>query len=113
MSWGAKSEGFGYWLGTVSGLVIMAVGIAYAGEFLKQLINGELTKGVWASVKGAATKGWVRVFVASVLAISGVCIILSARRSSLLDEWICYFLGVVLAAGGVTFFWTQSKFHRD
>src|ERR1700733_7479978 len=33
MWWSSKLDGFPYWLGTLSGLVIMAVGMGYAREF--------------------------------------------------------------------------------
>lgn len=111
MWWSSKSEGFSYWLGTVSGLVIMAVGLAYVGEFIKQLIRGDLTKGAWAVIRRSAMKEWAKVFIASASMISGVCLVATARRNSFLDEWLCYCVGIVLMAGGITYFWMQSKFY--
>ena len=112
MWWSSKSDGFSYWFGTISGLVIMAVGMAYAVEFGKQLINGELTKGVGAAIKEIAMKEWMKVFIAFVSIISGVCLVATARRNLMLDEWMCYCIGIVLMAGGVNYFWIQSRFHK-
>jgi hypothetical protein len=112
MWWISKSGGFSYWVGTISGLIIMAVGMAYAAEFVKKLISGDLTRGAWDAIKVSATKEWMKVFVAFVSMISGLCLMLTARRNSLLNEWLCCCVGIVLMAGGITYFWTQSKFRK-
>jgi hypothetical protein len=44
MWWSSKSNGFVYWFGTISGLVILSVGMGYGGAFLKLLISGALPK---------------------------------------------------------------------
>ena len=59
--WVLKSNGFAYWFGTISGLVIMSFGMAYAVEFIKLLISGDLTKATSVLMKGFEMKEWMRV----------------------------------------------------
>jgi len=57
-------------------------------------------------------KEWMKAFIAFTSIIGGVCVIATERRDFLLDEWMCYSIGTLLIAGGVTYFWTQTKLYN-
>jgi hypothetical protein len=108
-----KSSGFVYWFGTISGLVIMSVGMAYAVEFIKLLISGDLTKATVVLMKGFEMKEWMRVFLAFLSIGAGICFALRAEELTYyIAEWMSYCIGIVLIAGGITYFWTRSKFYK-
>lgn len=111
MSWSSKSSGFAYWLGTISGLVVFCIGLAYVVEFLKLLISGDLPKATTVLIKGFGMKEWMRVFLAFLSIGAGVLVFLAANQYYA-PEWVFYFISLLLIAGGITFFWTRSRFYR-
>jgi hypothetical protein len=111
--WVSKSNGFVYWFGTVSGLVIMSIGMAYAVGFIKLLITGDLPKATVVLMKGFEMKEWMRVFLAFLSIGAGICFVLRAEELTYyLAEWMPYCIGIILIAGGITYFWTRSKLYR-
>ncbi|HEY1806885.1 MAG TPA: hypothetical protein VGG45_20615 [Terracidiphilus sp.] len=109
----SNSVGIRFWLGSAVFLVIMAVGFAYATEFIKLLIGGGLFKQTVSVVKEAAMKEWMKVFSAFLSVGAGVGVILTEDQLDYYaPEWVIYCIGVVLIAGGTTFFWTRSKFYK-
>src|ERR1017187_3656942 len=111
-TWDSKTEGFAYWFIHISGLVVFCVGLALAVEFIKLLIGGALTKATVALVKGLEIKEWMRVFLAFLSIGAGICFALRAEELTYyLPEWMPYCIGIVLIAGGITYFWTRSKFY--
>jgi hypothetical protein len=106
-----KSSGFAYWLGTISGLVIMSIGMAYGVEFIKLLISGDLTKATMTLMRRFEMKEWMRVFLAFLSIGAGICIVMRAEELTYyFPEWMPYCIGIVLIAGGITYFWSRSKF---
>ncbi len=58
-------------------------------------------------------KEWKRVFLAFLSIGVGISVILTANQLDYYaPEWMCYFVGLILIAGGITFFWTRSKFYK-
>jgi len=113
MSWSSKSNGFAYWLGTISGLVIFCIGLAFVVEFLKLLISGDLPKATAVLIKGLGMKEWMRVFLAFLSIGAGMLIFLTANQLDYYaPEWVFYFISLLLIAGGITFFWTRSRFYK-
>jgi hypothetical protein len=113
MWWSSKSSGFSYWSGTISGLVILSVGMGYGGAFIKLLISGDLPKATVVELKDFEMKEWMKVFFAFLSIGGGVCFILTAGDIAFyLPIWVPYFIGIVLIAAGVTYFWTRSKLYR-
>jgi hypothetical protein len=111
--WVTKSSGFAFWLGTISGLIIVCVSMAYAVDFIKLLIGGNLAKETAVLLKRFEMKEWMRVFLAFLSIGTGICFVLRAEDISYyLPEWIPYCIGIVLITGGITYFWTQSKFYK-
>jgi general stress protein CsbA len=57
--------------------------------------------------------GWMKAFFAFASVIAGsVLIAVNAWKPYYLSEWIGAIAGVVFLAGGVTYFWTRSKFYK-
>ena len=121
-TWDSKTEDFAYWFIHISGLVVFCVGLALAVEFIKLLIGGDLTKATVALMKGFAMKEWMKVFLAFVSTLGGVTLCIvgfidSRTRFGQFDlndyDVMGIIFGIVLMAGGITFFWTQSKFYKD
>ncbi|SRR6266567_3340426 len=109
----SKSNGFVYWFGTVSSLVLMSFGMAYAVGFIKLLISGDLPKATAVLMRGFEMKEWMRVFLAFLSIGVGICFVLRAQELTYyLPEWMPYCIGVVLIAGGITYFWTRSKIYK-
>jgi ABC-type uncharacterized transport system permease subunit len=54
----------------------------------------------------------MKVFLAIASIIAGVIFALTAKRNHDLGEGMAYGVGVVLIAGGSTYFWLQSSFHK-
>jgi uncharacterized membrane protein len=56
----------------------------------------------------------VKSFLAFASVITGVLLIVFMFKGEFyyVDNWICGILGVALLAGGVTYFWTRSKFYK-
>ena len=71
MSWSSQWSGSPYWIGTIAGLVIFCVALAYFVEFIKLLISGDATKVVAAAIKGRAMKEWMKVFLAFAATLGG------------------------------------------
>jgi hypothetical protein len=108
-----RSSGFTYWFGTISGLVIVSFGMAYGVEFIKLLINGNLTRATAVLIKRFEMKEFMRVFLAFFSIGAGICLILTADQSAYyFPVWVPYCLGIVLIAGGITYFWTRSRFYK-
>jgi hypothetical protein len=58
-------------------------------------------------------KEWMRVFLAFLSIGGGICLILTASDITYyFPIWVPYFTGIVLIAGGITYFWTRSKFYK-
>ena len=113
MAWSSKWSGFAYWSGTIAGLVIFCIALAYVVVFFKLLIRGDATKVVAAAIKGGAMKEWMKVFLAFASIGTGTCFILRAYELTYyLAEWMPYCIGIILIAGGITYFWTRSKFYK-
>lgn len=113
MWWVSKSDGFAYWFGTISGLVIFCIGLANALEFIKLLISRGLSKATTTLMKGFEMKEWMRVFLAFFSIGVGVCFVLRAEDLAYyLAEWMPYCIGIILIAGGITYFWTRSKLYK-
>jgi lipoprotein signal peptidase len=55
-------------------------------------------------------KEWMKVFLAMAAIVSGLIFVLTAERNYALYDWQAYAIGVVLIAGGATYFWTTSRF---
>ena len=108
----SHAVGTWFWLGSVVFLVIMAIGLAYATEFIKLLITGKLLKQTAEVVKEAAMKEWMKVFLAFLATGGGVSVLLTeGQLDYYVPEWVIYCVGLILIAGGITFFWTRSKLY--
>ena len=59
-----------------------------------------------ALVKEFTMKDWTKAFLAFLSICSGVCVLLTAWKPSY------YWVGMILFAGGITFFLTRSKFYK-
>jgi uncharacterized membrane protein len=59
-------------------------------------------------------KELVKCFIAFASVITGVLLIvfLFQGEAYYVNDWTCGILGVALLAGGVTYFWTRSKFYK-
>jgi hypothetical protein len=122
MSWSSKSGGFAYWFGTISGLVMFCVGLAYAVGFIKLLISGDLPKATTVLMKGIEMKEWMKVFLALVSTLGGVTLSIAGFINGRHDRWgqfnldtydeMTILVGIILIAGGITYFWTRSKFYK-
>jgi hypothetical protein len=109
LMWGSsRIAGFAYWFGTISGVVIMAVGMGYSREFFGLLIKGDLPKATSVVMKEYSMKEWVKVFSAFAAIFSGLCLTVYGYNK----DWIPISIGIVLMAGGVTYFWTRSRFYQ-
>jgi hypothetical protein len=121
MWWSSTSDGFHYWLGTISGLAIMSVSVAYCVELIKLLISGDLTKDTAALMKEFAMKEWTKVFLAFVSILGGLTLSIAGFLNGR-NRWgqfdlnaydaISIFIGIVLMAGGITSFLTRSKSYK-
>ncbi len=91
----------------------MSFGMAYAVGFIKLLISGDLPKATAVLMRGFEMKEWMRVFLAFLSIGVGICFVLRAQELTYyLPEWMPYCIGVVLIAGGITYFWTRSKIYK-
>jgi hypothetical protein len=120
MWWSSRLGGFAYWLGTASGLVGVAFGLAYARLFIESLINGELPRRALAATKGRAVTERIKVFLATVSALAGLTLLVagfvdSHSRWSAFDPGVLDVVGILagitLMAGGITYFWTSGRFY--
>jgi hypothetical protein len=120
MWWSSRLGGFAYWLGTASGLVGVAFGLAYARLFIESLINGELPRRALAATRGRAVPEGTKVFLASVSFFAGLTLFVagfvdSRSRWSAFDpgalDVVGISAGIILMAGGITYFWTSSRFY--
>jgi uncharacterized membrane protein YidH (DUF202 family) len=117
MLWTSEWDSHISWIGAAIGLVLFAVGLAYFVEFIKLLIAGELTNGAVATMKGFAMKEWMKVFLAFASILAGISCVKNVRNieyyfGESVPYGICYCIGIFLMAGGITFFWTRSKFYK-
>ena len=112
--WVSKLNGLAYWFGTISGLIIMSVGLAYALEFINLLMAGDLAKAVAVLMRGFRMKEWMKVFLAFLAITAGIGLALTAwnQAAYYVPEWVLYCVGIVLFTGGLTFFWTRTKFYK-
>jgi hypothetical protein len=109
----SQSDGITFWLASVGFLVLMAIGFAFATVFIKLLITGQLLKQTVGAVKEAVMEEWMRVFLAFLAIGAGICVVLTANQLDYyLPEWVLYCIALILIAGGITFFWTRSKFYK-
>jgi hypothetical protein len=109
----SESDGIRFWFASVVFLILMAIGFAFATEFIKSLVTGDLLKQTVVVVKEAVMKEWMRVFLAFLAIGAGISIVLTASQLDYyLPGWVLYCLALILIAGGITFFWTRSKFYK-
>jgi hypothetical protein len=109
----SHAAGIWFWFGSAVFLVLLAIGFAYAAEFIKLLIAGDLLKQTVGVAKEAVMKEWMRVFLAFFAIGAGVGVILTVDKLDYYaPDWVFYGIGLTLIAGGITFFWTRSKFYR-
>jgi hypothetical protein len=115
-TWDSKTEDFAYWFMHISGSIVFFVGLAYAVEFIKLLISGDLPKATSSLMKGFEMKEWMKVFLAFVSIGAGICFLLNNRELAYyLPRWIPHggdCIGIILIAAGIAYFWTQSKFYK-
>ncbi len=60
-------------------------------------------------------KEFIKSFLAFATVITGVILIVLLFKDEnyyYINGWICGILGIVLLAGGVTYFWTGNKFYK-
>ena len=61
-------------------------------------------------------KEWMRAFLAFLSIGAGISFVLNASElANYLPEWMPHggdCIGIVLIAGGITYFWTRSKFYK-
>jgi len=111
--WGSHSGHDISWIRGIIGFVIFAIGLGGFMEFLESLIVGELAKGVVAMMKEFVMKEWMKVFLGFISILAGICCVMNVRNLDYyFGEWVPYCIGIVLMAGGITFFWTRSKFYK-
>lgn len=112
--WGSVAHGLRFWLGSAVGLAVMATGFVYGSEFLKSLLAGELSKETLNALKDTVMKEWMKVFLAFLSIGAGTSVIVTADQLDYyVPEWVLYCIGLILIAGGITFFWTRSKFYKS
>ncbi len=91
----------------------MAIGLTYAAEFFKLLIAGDLLKQTSGVVKETVVKEWMKVFLAFFVLGAGVSVIATVSQLDYFaPDWVIYGIGLILIAGGITFFWTRSRFYK-
>jgi hypothetical protein len=60
-----------------------------------------------------AMKEWLKVFLAFLSIGVGIWFVSPTQQLTYyFPEWAPYVFGIVLIAGGFTFFWTRSKFYK-
>ena len=61
-----------------------------------------------------AMKEWMKVFLAFLSIITGLGLILTAWEQAdyYVPAWVLYCVGILVLTGGITFFWTRSKFYK-
>lgn len=109
----SQAVGVWFWFGSVVFLVLMAIGLTYAAEFFKLLIAGDLLKQTAGVVKETVVQEWMKVFLAFFVLGAGVSVIATVSQLDYFaPDWVFYGIGLILIAGGITFFWTRSRFYK-
>lgn len=59
-------------------------------------------------------KEWMKVFFAFLSIAAGIGLVMAAWEQAdyYAPEWMLYCVGILLITGGVTFFWTRSRFYK-
>jgi hypothetical protein len=65
-------------------------------------------------MKGFEMKEWMKVFLAFLSITAGLGLILTAWNQAdyYVADWVLYCVGITMFTGGITFFWTRSKFYK-
>jgi len=116
--WCSKLNGSIIWFAGITGLVIVAVGFSLAEGFIESLMNKNLAKGIGVLIRESAMKfqmkEWMKAFLGFLSITGGIGLVVTAWEQAdyYVPEWALYCVGILLFTGGVTYFWTRSKFHK-